>query len=80
MPKEKQWSMTIKQLYLHRKLAYFDCKKDDFTKENYNPFPSLQKSLTYLQQSNNKSLTAKNLKLYHLCSIINWLFIILVFS
>jgi hypothetical protein len=36
------------------------------------------KNLTNLQQSNNKSLTAKIEKVPHLCSVINWLFIILV--
>jgi hypothetical protein len=36
------------------------------------------KNLTYLQQTNNKFLTAKKEKEYDLCIVINWLFIILV--
>ena len=36
------------------------------------------KKLTELQQTNNISLTAKKGKLSDLCSVINWLFIILV--
>lgn len=37
-----------------------------------------QKSLTYVQQSNNKILTAQHPVKYDICIIINWLFIILV--
>src|SRR5512133_1363689 len=36
------------------------------------------KNLTYIQQSNNKILTAKCLNMSDLCRVINWLFIILV--
>jgi hypothetical protein len=36
------------------------------------------RNLTYLQQSNNKSLTTKKGKVYDLCRVINWLFIIMV--
>lgn len=32
------------------------------------------KNLTYAQQTNNKSLTAKNQKVDDLCNVVNWLF------
>jgi hypothetical protein len=59
--------------------TFFTFKYMNFCKSVFSSNKRLKlKNLTYIQQSNNKILTAKRSVMCDLCRVINWLFIILV--